>query len=103
MMIHNARIKTCVNVNLPWTLPMIQFRIFSFLLFNWLLKSEGVFAWTTNSFQFLVVDFNQAYVRMCQVKRHHFFYSSISFQPLHLAENRNNDTVHSRCMKTPLI
>ena len=51
---------------------------FILYLFYWLLKSVGVFAWDTNSFQFLVVDFNQAYVRMCQVKRRHFFYSRIS-------------------------
>ena len=51
---------------------------FDFRPFHWLLKSVGVFAWDTNSFQFLVVDFNQAYVRMCQVKRRHFFYSRIS-------------------------
>ena len=68
--------KCKLTMDLTYNL-MLKFD-FILYLFYWLLKSVGVFAWDTNSFQFLVVDFNQAYVRMCQVKRRHFFYSRIS-------------------------
>ena len=72
-------VHTCVTS--LWIMDLNCYNLkFRFFYLYFLLATEicvCVFAWDTNSFQFLVVDFNQAYVRMCQVKRRHFFYSRI--------------------------